>query len=100
MKGKHLTIRRISSLLLAIMMCITFMPAVALAESEDSDTAVQELIGETAAAEAAEEAAVEEPAAEEAAAAEPAAEEEPAVESEAEVETYPELYAEGEEAAQ
>ena len=48
MKGKHLALKRISSLLLAIMMCITFMPAGAFAESgdNDADTTVQELSSE------------------------------------------------------
>lgn len=58
MKAKHLAIRKISSVLLAVMLCFTLMPAWAFADSEDDGTAAQEVSSE-AAAEAADEAAVE-----------------------------------------
>ena len=57
MKSKHLTLRRISSLLLAVMMCISLMPAGVFADSGDNATAVQEVSGEAAALEAVEAAA-------------------------------------------
>ena len=54
MKAKHLAMRKISSVLLAVTLCFTLMPSWAFAESEDNSSAAQEVNSE-AAAEAVEE---------------------------------------------